>query len=83
MKDFLKWLLITCVASITLAACDLTPKPVKTDVRDAAALVDSLEFHKSKIGVCFGITSVRRMSSGGHLAENQMITYVPCKEVGL
>jgi hypothetical protein len=82
MKNVLKWLLLMlCISLVTLAACTPTVRPTKSE--DVVDLVEGLEYAKAKNGLCFGVVTVSRISSNGTTAINQMITNVPCKEVGL
>lgn len=64
-----------------ISAC--TPRVNKTNTEDALNLVEGLTYTKAKNELCFGVCTVSRLSSGVHKAINQIITYVPCKEVGL
>lgn len=82
MNKRMSILLILVFVIIGLAGC-LTPDPVKTKPEDAKSLVNSIEYVKAKNGLCFGVSSVRRMSTNGAMAENQMLVVVDCEKVGL
>lgn len=78
----MKKCLIGYLATILLLA-GCTPEVVTTTPEEIQALVDGVKFAKSSAGVCFGVVTVSRIDSGGKLAYNQMIVYIPCKEAGL
>lgn len=85
MRTILGTALLCGLIAYLLAGCDglLTPDPIKTKPSDAQALVDHIVYVKAKNGICFGVVSVDRLSTGGHLAENQMLVTVDCEKVGL
>lgn len=85
LGNLLMLAVVVVASAATLAGCDglLTPDPIKTKPSDAQALVDHITYVKAKNGICFGVVSVDRISTGGHLAENQMLVTVDCEKAGL
>ena len=67
------------VILVFVVAC--TPSPMVTKPDDAKRLVDSLEYVQAKNGLCYGVSTVKRVSSNGSVAENQMLVHVPCDVV--
>jgi hypothetical protein len=62
---------------------NMTPQPEVTKPEEAQALVDSMVYVKNKRGLCFGITTVSRMSTSGSVAVNQSVVEIDCKKVDL
>jgi hypothetical protein len=82
MKDNVKlYKFLFLLISVTLIAC--TPDVEETKPQDAQSLIDGITYVKAKNGLCFGVVTVSRIDSNLHTAINQMITNVPCKDVGL
>lgn len=65
-----------------LVLCGCNPTPEETTTADAQALVDSITYVRAKNGLCFGVGTVSRISSGGHVAINQMIVSADCMAAG-
>ena len=77
----MKTTVLILAAAAALAAC--TPTPQTTEPTEAQAVVDAMTYVKSKVGICYGVTTVTRISSSMTLAVNQMIVAVDCSKVGL
>ncbi len=74
--------------TIALALCALLsgclePTPTKTETKDAQALVDAMTFVRHRSGLCFGVTTVEKVSTGGHLSMSVAMVQVDCAAVGL
>ena len=67
----------------TAGLCGCTPTPQNTHTADAQAVVDAMTYVKSKVGICYGVATVSRVSTTGSWAVNQMIVSVNCQSVGL
>lgn len=67
---------------VLLAGC-LEPTPTKTETKDAQALVDAMTFVRHHSGMCFGVTTMEKMSTGGHLSMSVAIVQVDCAAAGL
>jgi hypothetical protein len=74
---------IVCVLGL-LSACDvLNPSAEKTEPVDAQALVDALVYVKAKNGLCFGVGTTSRISTGGSATYSNHVVNVLCEDVGL
>lgn len=73
-----KLILIMALAG-TLAACE--PTPINTEAKDAYALVNSFVYVKATNGLCFGVSTISRVSSGGEYSLASPIVNVPCNAV--
>jgi hypothetical protein len=77
-------LVLIAALALPLAGCDwFAPKVKITEPQQVYELVNSLTYIKSVKGPCYGVTTTARMNTGGNLAYNNHIVYVPCNEVGL
>jgi len=78
-------MLIAALIALTLSGCEgaFTPEPVVTKSSDASKLVESIIYVKAKNGICFGVTGVGKLSTGGHYNESQMVVVVDCGKVNL
>ncbi len=82
MKNVMRKFKYTCLILVAVL-CGCTPTPEETTAADAQALVDLIKYVKAKNGLCFGVSTVSRISSGGHVAINQLIVSIDCGAVGL
>ena len=75
--------IILAVAFVGLFAAACTPTPVDTAAGDADDLVNSFVYVKANNGLCFGVTTVSRVSSGGQYSLTSPVVNVSCHAVGL
>lgn len=84
MKNLnIKFKALIGLSLLTVGLGGCTPTPEKTSAEDAQSLVDAMTYVKAKNGLCFGVATVSRISSGGNSAINQMIVPANCDKVGL
>ena len=81
MVDRMKKPLIIC-AALLIAGCRMT-EPSETPAADAREVVDSLVYVKARNGICFGVTTMTRLSSSGSITENVLLVSVSWEGVGL
>lgn len=77
-----KTLAVTLTLCALLAGC-LEPVPTKTEAKDAQALVDAMTFVRHRSGLCFGVTTMQKMSTGANLSMSVAMVQVDCAAVGL
>lgn len=68
---------------LLLVGCDMRPKVVPTPPDEAKQLVNSFQYTKADNGLCFGVTTTKRMSSNATVAINVIVVHVPCDAVKL
>lgn len=78
----MKYIVAIAAALLLLTGC-LEPEPVVTKPEDAQSLVDHIVYVKDRRGICYAVASVQRISTGGHVAENVMMSEVDCQKAGL
>lgn len=75
----MKKLLVLSTFAILLTGC---VKPVEVKDEDAQKIVDSFIYKKDKkTGVCYGVMETQRVSSNFSVANNIIVTYVPCSVI--
>ena len=68
--------------ALPLSAC-LAPEVEETKPTDAQSLVDGLVYVKAKNGLCFGVGTTSRVSTGGTVAMSNVLVQVDCNSVTL
>lgn len=79
----MKTFLIVALAVLMTACGVFEPDVEVTKPQHAQEAADSFVYVKAKNGLCFGVTTLSRMSTGGYVAMNNIIVHVPCEAVGL
>lgn len=76
----MKLFLTLSAAALVLSGCRLTEA---SDTPPAAAqkVADSFVYTKARNGLCFGVATQTRVSTGGSLTENVLVVNVPCDAV--
>lgn len=79
-----KTLALALLCAVMLSGCDLMDPDVKeTSPKQAQQVVDSFVYAKNTQGLCFGVTTMSRMNTGGNVAYSNIVVNVPCEKVGL
>lgn len=73
---------LAALLCLLLAGC-FEPSPKETTPQDAQALVDSMTYVKAKNGLCFGVTTTKRMSPSGTGTLINLVVEVDCVKVAL
>jgi hypothetical protein len=74
---------LLALAIVLFTGCTLKPEPVETKSNDAQEIVNSLEYVKAKNGLCFGVSTVMKMSTNMSFSNNVVVVSVDCAKVGL
>ena len=79
-----KTIALALVCAVMLSGCGLfDPRVEETTPKQAQQVVNSFVYAKNAQGLCFGITTMSRLNTGGKVAYSNIVVNVPCEKVGL
>ena len=67
-------------ATVSLSGCNwFDNEALQTSPKLAQDIVDTMTYVRAKNGLCFGVSTISRLDTGGKQAENQVVTWIDCK----